>query len=172
MDLSTCTKTLQFKELNDFDDGIESFLDYLHNIFCDFFFKNKITYNGKRIIVSKEKESDGRLERFWHVISYQEDYTNRESRFPDTARCNAIHFIPHLTGKCIEVEKCNNILITERNEKNKNKVYVWCTNKNIMVILEEKKNIYRFITCFIVRGAKNKKKYLDRYEEYKKNRDG
>lgn len=170
MDSNTCNKNVSFRELNEFDDGIESFLNYLHKEFFNFFFIDKITYKGKRIIISTATEEDGRLERFWHVISRQEDYLKRDVRFPETARCNAIHYIPIITSQCC-LEQCANLLITERMEKKKKKVYLWCTNKNIMIVLEEMKNIYRFITCFKVRGKANKKKFLNRYNEYKKNKD-
>ena len=165
MTLRTCNNK-NYKCLNDM--GTEEYINYLHDTFVNMFFKEKIYFEGKRVIVSNERESDGKLERFWHVISRQSDYSDSEQRFPDSKRCNAIHFIKDIIEKC---NSCDKILITKRIERNENKVYIWCTNKNIMIVLLDKKNIYRFITCFIVTGNKNIKKFKARYNEYKKNKN-
>ncbi len=163
-----CNNNITYKELNDFEKGIDTYIDYLHTEFENFFYINKIEFNNKRIIVSDIREEDGRLERFWHIISRQQEYTDKQTRFPETSRCNALHYIPYITNKCINFNKCKNLLTFKRIEKKKKKVYLWCLDKNIMIVLEEMKNVYRFITCFIVRGKKNRDKYMKRYNEYKK----
>lgn len=163
MILKTCNNK-NYKCLNDM--GTEDYINYLHDIFANMFFKEKIYFEGKRVLVSNKKESDGKLERFWHIISRQSNYSNKEDRFPDPQRFEAVHYIKDIIEGC---NLCDKIIITKRKEQGVNKTYIWCTEKNIMIVLAEKQNVFRFITCFIVMGN-NKIKFKQRYEEYKKNR--
>lgn len=160
--ISNCFTFPPIKELNDFP-GHNEYFDFLNNLFKKEFLEDKIYFKNKIVEVSQQLSEDGKLERFWHIIS-KTDYAKQTKTWPDLERCNAIFYIQPLIEAC---QKCKNRLVFSRKEKNKYKTYIWCTDKNIMIVLEKHHNKYIFITCFIVKGKRNNEKYMQRYLEFK-----
>lgn len=159
---NTCNNKPIIKDLSTFGGNVDDFFEYLNNFLEDVFFNTKLYLNGKQIEISTKKDSDGKLERFWHIIS-KTDYSNQSKTYPDLARCNAIHYIPTLLTNC---KLCKNWVYFVRKEKNLLKTYIWCLETNIIIVLSNVGQIYRFITCFIVQGKRNIAKYTKRYEDY------
>lgn len=162
-----CKNIVETKDLNCFEGNVEQFINHLSKVFEKTFFEKKVMLKGKVVEVSTKRESDNKLERFWHVIS-NTDYSSQEKTYPNMKRCNAVYYISNLLKKC---KSCKNYRIFDRKEKNILKTYIWCLDHNIMIVLQNMEKRYRFITCFIVEGERNLSKYQKRYEECK-NKNG
>ncbi len=157
---TSCIHEQEIRDLNSFNGNVDNYFDYLSDLFEEKFIKNTVYFKSKPVEVSNLREENGRLERFWHIIS-NTDYRTHEKTYPNLKRCAAVHYIAVLLQDCFD---CENYITFDRKEKNKLKTYVWCKSKNIMIVLECLTRRYRFITCFIV-NKQNVKVYQKRYEE-------
>ncbi len=161
-----CKFKLTSCNLNDFDGDVEAYFDYLNRILVDTFVSGNTFFNNKPVYISRQIDRANRLERFYHIITRTE-YSSNQKTYPDMQRCEAVIFIPKMLLCCAP---CKNLLIFDHKEQNKIKTYIWCLNRNIMIVLENKSRAYYFITCFIVQGKRNLNKFLKRFHEHKNNK--
>ncbi len=121
---------------------------------ADVYHKNiKVVYNNKI-----ELDGEGKEEGFWHVIT-KDDKTG--DRLIDNRRAERLHWAKPL----METEESDEIKIWEYTEGTKDKgtrTYIWLENYRYVVILQNKKASYYWVTAFYVNEWKNKelcKKY-------------
>ena len=110
---------------------------------ADVYHKNiKVVYNNKI-----KSDGEGKEEGFWHVIT--KDDNRMGGRLIDNRRAERLHWAKPL----MEAEEDTEIKIWEYIEGTKDKgkrTYIWLENYNYIVILENKKNSYYWITAFYV----------------------
>ena len=122
----------------------------------DVYHKNiKVVYNNKI-----EQDGEGKEEGFWHVITKEDKAVGR---LIDNRRAERLPWAKPL----IEADENSEIKIWEYVEGTRDKgkrTYIWLENYHYVVVLQNKKNSYYWVTAFYV----EKWKRNELYKKYEK----
>ena len=154
-----CPNLPKIIELTSFNGDYPKYQDYI----IKFFKENILNVNfDKKIIKFQNPQNDTTI---LHIISKNTDGKNREI---DLRRCERITWIPHLL-QSEDCQQCDQFLVWKKPEPKRNRLrtYVFCANKNYIVVLEEHKNILFLVTAFNVDNH-HRTKYINEYNDYLK----
>lgn len=134
-------------------------LDLLYDIFTYDFKNNKPVHCGLRVFYDTRilEDGDGKEEGFWHVISRKD--RNTGDRLPDYRRAERLPWARPM----MENEDCPELKVFDYNHGTKDKGvrrYVWLEDYDYVLILQQKKNKFFWITGYYV--TKNGKRDLSR----------
>jgi hypothetical protein len=75
-------------------DGWDAYIDHAYGIFVRDFFKSRVMFRGRRVLVDDRVGDDGRIDYFWHLVSRDPDdrKRSRDENFHG-ARCECIAWI-------------------------------------------------------------------------------
>ena len=148
-------------DLNLFSGDIQSYTDTLYKIFHRDFIEQTITYNNKPVDIIHEKYYNGKERSFWHLISDGDEDINRT---PHSTRAQFLPFVKPIitdTNKCTSLKKW-----IKYYEKTKHyRHFIWCTDVDFIVVLEDRGSYYKLITAFHV-NSHAKKSYEKSYNNY------
>jgi hypothetical protein len=144
------------------DGEIDKIISMLYDIFQKDFKETEVYHKNIKIVYNNKIEQDGagKEEGFWHVIT-KDDKVN--GRLIDNRRAERLHWAKPL----IESEENNEIKIWEYIEGTRDKgirTYIWLENYQYVVILQNKKDSYYWVTAFYVENWKRRELYK-KYEK-------
>lgn len=155
-----------FREWNEY-------LDILYEIFKKDFIEDKIMYEGKYVNFRKAP-MDGKYEHTFIHLTHKDEYhlsDNPNDRIPDPRRSERISWnkaiIEHYPCK-ENCENCNKILYFEEQYKKNIRAYFLFKDVRYLVIIEKREKYNLFITGYYIEYDNALKKYLKKYEQYKK----
>ena len=127
-----------------------------------------ICFKDKRVFGSPCKYEDCHQQSFEHIITRTD---NEGNRVPDYDRLRRITWIrPLITLNCDCVYYKVWSALHERSKAYR--WFIWCTQENYVIILEEQKKSYILITAYLVDEERTKKKFLKAYEKYQRQQNG
>jgi len=137
----------------------------MYGIFLNDFVTNKMTIQGKQLMVNMGKSNHllfkRKSETFVHLVTRENKYTGK--RVFDRERANRIHWIRPI----LENVSDNRILFFEKvNDKGINQLYYWYKERDFIIIIREIKPALLLITSFCVDVTK-KNMYTSWYRQYK-----
>lgn len=139
----------------------KKYTEGLYKIFKRDFLDGEVIFQGKRVDIIHEAYFEGKERSFWHIISSGGKDVDREI---DVARCEKISWVKSLIedeGKCDKYK----LWVRYHDKTKKNRYYIWCTEVDYMVVLEERGEYYKLITAYNVEEY-SKKAYNKNYESY------
>jgi len=146
--------------------SIPDFTDYqnkLYTLFEDNYINNNIYFNGIKIIFKSHPQVNSKSETFWHITSTKDSSGNR---LPDFARYHTIMWIKYITDICVtNASICSKIWMKKQNGRNR--VLIMCDSINYLVVLEDRKSYYLFVTAYPVNRSHTKNKLLNEYTKCK-----
>ena len=141
------------------------YLDDLYAIFSHDFQTNITTFLGQRVLPHRDPITDGRVYSFNHIVKF--DVSKVGSI--DYNRCKKIPWLSPILGGCpVPDVKCWAIESTYINKKTKKKrkikrIKVWYEAGNLLLILEQKGNIYYLVTAYTKAGQRSIDDLNDEY---------
>ena len=147
--------------LSDCDGDWAKYEDTIYQIFKSDMIDHRPTFNGKPVDIIHEKLYKNKERSFWHIISEGEGDLNR---LPKMERCEKVGWVKPLIldkGNCEHYK----LWIRYHDQSKKNRYYIWCTDIQYMVILEDRHSHYKLISAFNVMPYAVKK-YQKEYDGY------
>ena len=149
------------------------YLEYIYNFFKVDFIDTKPIFDGK-FVNFKKAPMDGKYEHtFTHLTHKDEFHTsvNPNDRVPDPRRAERIAWNRAIIDNyiCNDIcENCEKIVYFEEMYKNNVRVYLLFKDVKFLVILEKRENYNLLITGYYVEYEHAMRKYIKKYEQYKK----
>lgn len=136
------------------------YIEVIYKHFVDNVVNSKgIQIFTKTIGVSSKLEKDGKHERFWHVIT---DPHNPSTSAIKYTRAEKITWIRPV----LENYKRTEVLVYSRKKKGKNRLCLFIPDRSYIVVLEERKTAYNFITAYHIDYSYKLNEYLREYDKY------
>ena len=132
---------------------LEEYLNYLHQLYLDDFSNQTTYYNGKPIKTAKSLSYNLRETTFEHLVT--EEYKGK--RIYDDERCKRIKWIKHIIDNCTS-SHCPYLRCFR---EKKNRVIMWCTRVDYIIVLDDRKNHYFLVTAYCVK-YENKRRELQK----------
>lgn len=156
-----CKKLPSRLEWSLFCGNANLYKDALYSVFKKDFLSGNLKFRGKNVDIIHEKYFEGKERSFWHIISEGEDDAGREL---NTERCASLPWAKTLIEDDGSCEKYR-IWIKWHDKTKRDRYYIWCTEVNYMVILEDRSSHYKLITAYNVLPYKVKS-YEKDYTKY------
>lgn len=157
---ANCRKLPSRLEWSMFRGDAHRYKEALYLVFKRDFLTGNLQFRGKNVDIIHEKFFEGKERSFWHIISEGDADAEREL---NTDRCASISWARPLIeddGNCDKYR----IWVKWHDKSKRDRYYIWCTEVNYMVILEDRDTHFKLITAYNVLEYKVKS-----YEkEYKK----
>jgi hypothetical protein len=118
-----------------------------------------LVFKALPVLVSKQKEADGRLKQFWHVITDPHSHDMSDIKL---LRAEKIVWIK----PCIEHASDENVLVYEREKWGEVRTHILIPDREFIVILTKKKDVYYFVTAYHIDYTYTLKAYIKEYERY------
>lgn len=145
----------------------QEYEEYLYKIFLSEIFNKIGKYNGKEVSMRRLPELNNKFESFYHIIGGK----------PIAGKCHPnIERASRLTwGKaiiqhnpCFETGcACSGLLSWDTIEKNRHMHKILFKDKKYLVILEERKNYWLYITSYYIDEAHRLRKLTKEYHDIK-----
>lgn len=149
------------------------YLDTIYKIFKTDFIDSKPIFEGKYVNFRKAP-MDGKYEHTFTHLTHKDEYhnsTNPNDRIPDPRRAERIGWNRPIIEnyKCDEnCENCNKVLYFEQYYKKNIRVYFLFKDAKFLVIIEKREDYNLLITGYYIEFENAMKKYIKKYEQYKK----
>ena len=142
------------------------YIDRLYEDFYREFVETPIYYKGRKILMEDTLSKDGKLDRFWHLISEGEI---EELREPIPERAKRLHWIYDIITSDDCQNECDNFYYYEYVDKNKTTAYLICVQLKYLIVLRKMKYVYYLKTAFPINDNKIKRHVLRAIEYRKEN---
>ena len=142
-----------------FGGDFSKYEEALYEVFKRDFLRIPLTYMGKPVDIIHEKYYNRKERSFWHIISEGDEDINRSLNIE---RCASLPWARPLIEDDNSCEKYRT-WVKFHDKSKKDRYYIWCTEVNYMVILEDRNIHYKLITAYNVLPYKvnsYKKDYL------------
>lgn len=147
-------------KLSEYSGDTILYLNVIYNKFVDSVVNSSGVFVFKRSIkVSNKLENDGKHERFWHVIT---DPHNPSINAIKYARAERIPWIRAILENHLRTE----VLVYERIKNKKNRLHLFIPEHNYIVVIQEGRTSYYFITAFYIDYTYKLKEYEREYSKY------
>lgn len=159
-------------ECTDFSKWNE-YLDSIYEIFKKDFVDNRPIFEGKGVNFRKAP-MDGKYEHTFIHLTHKDEYhnsSNPNDRLPDPRRAERIGWNKAIIEnyKCSDIcENCDKVLYFEEYYKKNIRVYLLFKDVKFLVIIEKRENYNLLITGYYIEYEHTMKKYIKKYEQYKK----
>lgn len=133
--------------------------EVLYSVFQKDFLSGNLQFKGKNVDIIHEKFFEGKERSFWHIISEGDEDINRSLNIE---RCASLPWARPLIEDDNSCERYRT-WVKFHDKSKKDRYYIWCTEVNYMVILEDRNTHYKLITAYNVLPYKvnsYKKDYL------------
>lgn len=118
--------------------------EFLNNVF-----NNKYSFKGLPIVFKKYKNKTGEVECFYHTITAQDENGN-VTRKVDLQRYQKCLLVFVILDQCV----CNQVqrpqLTIKPDYNNEDRISIFCSKYEYVIILEKKETKYEYITGFPV----------------------
>ena len=133
----------------------EDILSVLYEVFENDFKQHQASHSGMRVLYDGRvtADGDGKEEGFWHAIS-KTDY-NTGDRVPEFRRAERLPWARPLMMSSPRVE----IKVFDYDHGSKDKGirrYIWLDNYDYVLVLQEKKKLFFWITAFHISTAQSR----------------
>jgi hypothetical protein len=164
--MKTCDKLPQIITLDEYEGDWEQFLNAIYSVFKTDLIDNKTFFATKEVGINYEKLYQEKERSFWHIIS---EGKNDIDRLPDLRRCERIAWVKPFI-ELVFCAGCTNIRMWKKlhAKSKKDRYYIWCTDVDFIVILEDRKNYFLLITAFVVKYPDTRESYHKDYDNYLK----
>lgn len=151
---------------NDFS-KYKEYEDELYDIFLSTIYGKIGNYKGKTVNMRKTPETFNRYESFYHIIC---DKQGKDIWYPNLERASRILWgkaiIEH--NPCEENEcECSGLLSWDKIEGNKHMHKILFKDKKYLVILEERKDYWLYITSYYIENSFRLRKLVKEYYDIK-----
>jgi hypothetical protein len=145
--------------LSDYSGDLNLYIEDLYKVFLSDFFDRPVFLCGKPVYVSSAKEDDGKLERFWHVITDPHSTYPGDIKFERSERLSWIRSV-------IENMESDQVLFYERFKNKESRVYLFLPGQRFIVVLSESKKAYYLVTAFYIEYSYKVQDYLREYKTF------
>lgn len=158
-----CTDFLKWNE----------YLEDIYEIFKKDFVSTKPIFEGKMVNFRKAP-MDGRYEHTFIHLTHKDEHHNSDNpndRVPDPRRAERLSWNRAIIEnyKCDKkCDYCNKVLYYEEYYKSNIRVFLLFKDVKFLVILEKRENYNLLITGYYIEYDHTLRKYLKKYEKYKK----
>ena len=149
------------------------YLDSIYEIFKKDFIDNRPIFDGKGVNFRKAP-MDGKYEHTFIHLTHKDEYhnsSNPNDRLPDPRRAERIGWNKAIIEnyKCSDTcENCDKVLYFEEYYKKNIRVYLLFKDVKFSDIIEKRENYNLLITGYYIEYEHTMKKYIKKYEQYKK----
>lgn len=149
------------------------YLDSIYEIFKKDFIDNRPIFDGKGVNFRKAP-MDGKYEHTFIHLTHKDEYhnfSNPNDRLPDPRRAERMGWNKAIIEnyKCSDTcENCDKVLYFEEYYKKNIRVYLLFKDVKFLVIIEKRENYNLLITGYYIEYEHTMKKYIKKYEQYKK----
>ncbi len=154
--------------LADFNGDWNAYLEHLYEVFKQDFLTSPVVFNNKVVNIIRETIFDGKERSFWHIISDSQAGAPicDNNRIPNLDRCSKLVWAKPLIT---DLNNCEyyKVWVQFHDKTNRNRIFIWCTNIDYLVVLEDRKSFFKLITAYPVWESK-KSQLKKHYEQYKK----
>lgn len=158
---ANCKKLPSRLEWSMFRGDAKLYKEALYSVFKRDFLNGDLQFRGKNVDIIHEKFFEGKERSFWHIISEGDVDVDREL---NTDRCASIPWAKPLIEDDGNCEKYR-IWVKWHDKSKRDRYYIWCTEINYMVILEDRETHFKLITAYNVLEYKVKS-YEKEYNKY------
>lgn len=144
-----------------FAGDFDRYEEALYTIFKRDFIDNKPCFRGKFVDIIHQQFYNGKERSFWHIVTSGGEDIRRSF---DEDRCGSISWVKALIEEDIVCEDFK-VWVKWYDKSNRDRVFIWCSKVNYMVVLEDRGNTFKLITAFNVMPYKVKS-YQKDYENY------
>jgi len=144
---------------NDYDGNWKNYLDAIYTWFKQDFINSKPLFQGRRLGLKRHPMAHGKEATFWHMIQ-QGDI--EEDRMPDLRRCERIRW----PRPIIEHDNDPAIKIWRNRRGREERVCLWFTQENYLVILADRGDYIIPWTAYLVERSHRQRKLQREYDEY------
>lgn len=149
---------LDYSDFNSIDDLIEA----AYNIFLDELFNMKVLYNSKPIFFFVHPINDGYKQGFYHCTTTKSNSNSR--RIHDIYRLERVNWIkPIIENVDCREPRCSGVY--NWCERTTGRHYLYMADFRYVIILEEKKNVFNFITSFYVNNESQHRKLISKFHQ-------
>jgi len=142
--------------LEDFGGNWERYFAAVYAVFAADFVDNKPTYQGKRLVLKRHPEYDGKSATFWHMISTG---TNEAERIPDIRRCERMRWPKPI----IENVQSPDVKVWTEKRGSNNRVHLWCEEEGYLVVLDDRIDYLLPWTAYFVEQQHERNKLNKRW---------
>ncbi len=122
--------------------------------------ESKIIFKNKKIIFFEKPVKDGYMQGFYHIIT-KKNRKNKMRFYDDERTSKIVWILPIIRNYLCNEECCIERIKVWKSEK---RVSIYFQETRFLIILDEKKRVYNFITAFPVTEQYNKS-LLKRYQK-------
>jgi hypothetical protein len=143
--------------------SIERMIEDAHHIFGREIFNSKIIFNNKPVYFFETPIVAGYEQGFYHCTTTDSDM--KAGRTLDVYRVERVPWIgPIIKNVDCELDCCDGFMIWI--DPRKDKTHIYMDGERYLIVLEEKKNVYNFITAFYVERISQHRKLISKYNKY------
>lgn len=143
---ANCKKLPSRLEWSMFRGDAKLYKEALYFVFQRDFLSGNLQFKGKNVDIIHEKFFEGKERSFWHIISEGNEDVDRDL---NTERCASLPWAKPLIEDDSNCEKYR-IWVKLHDKSKRNRYYIWCTEVNYMVILEDRDTHFKLITAYNV----------------------
>lgn len=149
------------------------YLDSIYEIFKKDFIDNRPLFEGK-VVNFRKAPMDGKYEHAFIHLTHKDEYHNSHNpndRLPDPRRAERIGWNRAIIENfmCDDIcENCDKVLYFEEYYKRNIRVYLLFKDAKFLVIIERRENYNLLITGYYIEYEHTMRKYIKKYEQYKK----
>lgn len=136
--------------LIEFEGEWQVYIDLVYDRFLNDLIRSKASYEGLRVAVRRDPESQGKGYGFWHCVSTGRD---EDERVPDLDRCARIAWIRPIIDNCDDEQ----VDVWTNSRRGDQRVLLWF-NEEFLVVLSQRSGYYLLTTAYPTTRAHSQEK--------------
>lgn len=147
-------------EMNQFGGNFENYFHAVYQIFKNHFIDNSPKFVGVPVYTKKFPLTDGKFHRtFYHITHEGED---EDDRTPDLRRMERVRFPKFM----INEHPHNELLVWVEKRKKEQRIHIFNNDEGYLLVLAKRKGFLLLWTAFVLEYPHQKRKKIEKYEEY------
>jgi hypothetical protein len=134
--------------------------DMLYEYFCHHLRDNVPKFKTDEVVIPSQSQDGDCEDIFWHLTTKDQD----GDRLPDPARAARITWVK----ASIEHAACDEIRIWTENDSKHDKVYIWVSDRDYVVIMKKTKHRHILLTAFPIQYKSYFRKLEKKWQEANK----
>lgn len=147
-------------EMNEYGGDFEDYFQAVYQVFKNHFIDHSPKFEGVPVYTKKFPLTDGKYHRtFYHITHEGEEEANRT---PDLRRMERIRYPKFIITSHAHSE----LLVWVENRKKEERIHIFNEEEGYLLVLVKRKGFLLLWTAFFIEYPHQKRKKIEKYQEY------